>query len=125
MSPSVMCCSLSFFFFSSRRRHTRYGRDWSSDVCSSDLLRFSVEHSIQPHPRFRYTTSEGKLGHDQPQARKAQVCLTDVEIELALAAHTLRGVGIHSGKLGLRKQSNSSSQRGASAGWRWVLLDYQ
>src|SRR3712207_6619623 len=26
------------FFFSSRRRHTRYWRDWSSDVCSSDLL---------------------------------------------------------------------------------------
>src|SRR3712207_8216594 len=28
----------SFFFFSSRRRHTRYWRDWSSDVCSSDLV---------------------------------------------------------------------------------------
>src|SRR3989440_374071 len=27
----------SFFFFSSRRRHTRSDRDWSSDVCSSDL----------------------------------------------------------------------------------------
>src|SRR5690554_6955643 len=27
-----------FFFFSSRRRHTRCGRDWSSDVCSSDLM---------------------------------------------------------------------------------------
>src|SRR3712207_6063390 len=27
------------FFFSSRRRHTRYWRDWSSDVCSSDLAR--------------------------------------------------------------------------------------
>src|SRR5690625_7356525 len=27
------------FFFSSRRRHTRWPRDWSSDVCSSDLLR--------------------------------------------------------------------------------------
>src|SRR3989442_11656741 len=27
-----------FFFFSSRRRHTRCGRDWSSDVCSSDLV---------------------------------------------------------------------------------------
>src|SRR5690606_5595679 len=26
-------------FFSSRRRHTRFSRDWSSDVCSSDLLR--------------------------------------------------------------------------------------
>src|SRR3712207_6996399 len=27
-----------YFFFSSRRRHTRYWRDWSSDVCSSDLF---------------------------------------------------------------------------------------
>src|SRR5690606_39800348 len=26
-----------FFFFSSRRRHTSFSRDWSSDVCSSDL----------------------------------------------------------------------------------------
>src|SRR3989454_8678826 len=30
-----------FFFFSSRRRHTRLQGDWSSDVCSSDLLRSS------------------------------------------------------------------------------------
>src|SRR5215510_9205876 len=28
---------ICFFFFSSRRRHTRWPRDWSSDVCSSDL----------------------------------------------------------------------------------------
>src|SRR3712207_7604622 len=32
-----MLVFLSCFFFSSRRRHTRYWRDWSSDVCSSDL----------------------------------------------------------------------------------------
>src|SRR5690606_40083022 len=29
-------------FFSSRRRHTRFSRDWSSDVCSSDLLVIAV-----------------------------------------------------------------------------------
>src|SRR5690606_39439580 len=29
--------SIIWFFFSSRRRHTRFSRDWSSDVCSSDL----------------------------------------------------------------------------------------
>src|SRR2546426_6742187 len=29
---------VTFFFFSSRRRHTRLQGDWSSDVCSSDLL---------------------------------------------------------------------------------------
>src|SRR2546429_3348608 len=32
-----------FFFFSSRRRHTRCSRDWSSDVCSSDLIRLVPE----------------------------------------------------------------------------------
>src|SRR2546429_2768746 len=34
----VITLYLIFFFFSSRRRHTRCSRDWSSDVCSSDLL---------------------------------------------------------------------------------------
>src|SRR5258707_15535431 len=41
----------SFFFFSSRRRHTRYWRDWSSDVCSSDLfvddLPLLVHHVVE------------------------------------------------------------------------------
>src|SRR5947209_17388736 len=35
-----MCFS---FFFSSRRRHTRYWRDWSSDVCSSDLGKYFLD----------------------------------------------------------------------------------
>src|SRR5690606_40352266 len=34
---------LFFFFFSSRRRHTRFSRDWSSDVCSSDLAVIGTE----------------------------------------------------------------------------------
>src|SRR2546429_2719188 len=33
-----------FFFFSSRRRHTRCSRDWSSDVCSSDLVSLDFYH---------------------------------------------------------------------------------
>src|SRR3712207_2186856 len=35
-----------FFFFSSRRRHTRYWRDWSSDVCSSDLHDYKAAVSL-------------------------------------------------------------------------------
>src|SRR5215208_7326376 len=36
-----------FFFFSSRRRHTRWPRDWSSDVCSSDLLQRCRVHWLR------------------------------------------------------------------------------
>src|SRR2546427_10339958 len=36
--------SLRFFFFSSRRRHTRFDCDWSSDVCSSDLPMARHQH---------------------------------------------------------------------------------
>src|SRR2546429_4395910 len=38
MRSIIKMLSCYFFFFSSRRRHTRCSRDWSSDVCSSDLV---------------------------------------------------------------------------------------
>src|SRR5205809_2021213 len=45
----------SLFYFSSRRRHTRCSRDWSSDVCSSDLALSSAPSSV----RHRLETEEG------------------------------------------------------------------
>src|SRR2546421_7244994 len=39
-----------FFFFSSRRRHTRSDRDWSSDVCSSDLRIRRIRQRVVHHP---------------------------------------------------------------------------
>src|SRR5207249_7391360 len=42
-----------FFFFSSRRRHTRSKRDWSSDVCSSDLSRPGRERADLVFPQER------------------------------------------------------------------------
>src|SRR5699024_12222567 len=47
--------SLFFFFFSSRRRHTRSKRDWSSDVCSSDLYDLSLvffKRATRANPPF-------------------------------------------------------------------------
>src|SRR5690606_40637752 len=43
------------FFFSSRRRHTRFSRDWSSDVCSSDLVDEAdlAEQLVHPCPLLR------------------------------------------------------------------------
>src|SRR3712207_7096776 len=53
-----------FFFFSSRRRHTRYWRDWSSDVCSSDLLTAEGTHGGTGEPG-------GKQGHPEEDGRGA------------------------------------------------------
>src|SRR2546427_2738341 len=44
---SVEIFFLFFFFFSSRRRHTRFDCDWSSDVCSSDLIVLASVHGSQ------------------------------------------------------------------------------
>src|SRR5256885_2508790 len=45
--PRLICTCLVFFFFSSRRRHTRLQGDWSSDVCSSDLILKKSESSTR------------------------------------------------------------------------------
>src|SRR5256885_7382877 len=42
----IAVCRLLFFFFSSRRRHTRLQGDWSSDVCSSDLPTGSTAYGL-------------------------------------------------------------------------------
>src|ERR1039457_7495204 len=48
---------MHFFFFSSRRRHTRLQGDWSSDVCSSDLIqkaKLKPETSSRPPREHRF-----------------------------------------------------------------------
>src|SRR5262245_64349165 len=62
------------FFFSSRRRHTRCLSDWSSDVCSSDLVRLETAlrvvgrpdlEAIEPqHPGERVDRSEIVVDHE-------------------------------------------------------------
>src|SRR5256886_3760275 len=65
----LICLSyfLFFFFFSSRRRHTRFDCDWSSDVCSSDLLpvqgsRAGVQagHSLHRQGQLQLAGPEGR-----------------------------------------------------------------
>src|SRR2546421_6095990 len=57
--------SYHFFFFSSRRRHTRSDRDWSSDVCSSDLSDDHGEFQINAPTWFgkvaKWTDRRGRV----------------------------------------------------------------
>src|SRR5690606_41122411 len=57
-----------FVFFSSRRRHARFSRDWSSDVCSSDLPFHSGTLANKPISRTRCLMDE--LWTTLPHARR-------------------------------------------------------
>src|SRR5256886_3445670 len=61
LGPHHVACDLGchLFFFSSRRRHTRFDCDWSSDVCSSDLLIQSViETLLFYHPAVWWASQQ-------------------------------------------------------------------
>src|SRR5207253_8694694 len=63
-----------YFFFSTRRRHTRWPRDWSSDVCSSDLEAGSSADDVDAEqgllePEDRHDGTRCRPGADQPRAR--------------------------------------------------------
>src|SRR5437588_8069143 len=76
-------CFLFFFFFSSRRRHTRSLCDWSSDVCSSDLLLEAAAQRgplsgrrLQQHPAVSALRREHaiqRLGHVAEPTRLVRV----------------------------------------------------
>src|SRR2546430_9917121 len=69
VSDYVDCGSI-FFFFSSRRRHTRFDCDWSSDVCSSDLT------DIDGCGRFG-RSGAADHGLDFPETRLARTVTSD------------------------------------------------
>src|SRR5205809_3802169 len=66
-----------FFFFSSRRRHTRCSRDWSSDVCSSDLDDFTIirYESLRESPADSFRLLLGVLGETTPDMLTFQAAL--------------------------------------------------
>src|SRR6266498_5377236 len=77
-----------FFFFSSRRRHTRCGRDWSSDVCSSDLAEISAQR-LTTTKRLAAPFDLGEIGAtwalgkiDNDVARKPAYALEILVIKL-------------------------------------------
>src|SRR5256886_9014166 len=75
ISSMYMC----IFFFSSRRRHTRFDCDWSSDVCSSDLKRvssgviFKTVHSIAEDSEGYLWFGEWGNGLDRMNPRTGEI----------------------------------------------------
>src|ERR1022692_1471163 len=72
-------CDVIVFFFPSRRRHTRLQDDWSSDVCSSDLLEFTaaekaaVGYDEMPAVYFSVEINYATVHKEREQGRVVQV----------------------------------------------------
>src|SRR5262245_64746633 len=64
---SLILLYFFFFFFSSRRRHTRCLSDWSSDVCSSDLLAAALPLDVRDRGREPFV----RRGRAQPREQEA------------------------------------------------------
>src|SRR5438309_4949603 len=83
-----------FFFFSSRRRHTRWNCDWSSDVCSSDLQRLLWVGTATG----AYVTLDGgkswrRLGKNLPNVPVESMALSFAQRDLVVSTHG-RGVWV-------------------------------
>src|SRR5699024_11908202 len=101
---------LEYLLFASRRRHTRSKRDWSSDVCSSDLIRGVIPHSVPLEVSGEclvagspvLATSVAELSAvvgNVPQDPHASITLPLVEDEIAL---TLENHGVDPLQIGQR-----------------------
>src|SRR5215203_6239947 len=84
--PMVICkgwWGALTFFFSSRRRHTRYWRDWSSDVCSSDLFEHHMSvRRIWEAPRVTLPYSELQWGTIDALGKQVDADLRRMDVRL-------------------------------------------
>src|SRR5205809_2911555 len=92
----VVLALLLFFFFSSRRRHTRCSRDWSSDVCSSDLSPSLCPISARPNGAISPDSPLGRalIGHSEGDA---------VEVDAPRGRWTARILSVQIGRASCRE----------------------
>src|SRR5690606_40660825 len=94
------------FFFSSRRRHTRFSRDWSSDVCSSDLST-QKQNRRWPLPLAQRATC--KAAHSKKPASSSNRLMMITAMKVAVAFQTMRSEERRVGKE-CRKCGSSRNQ---------------
>src|SRR6266487_2170130 len=76
--------AVACFFFSSRRRHTRWTGDWSSDVCSSDLAILAAER-----PFRRCCPSKGLLDTGKPRSSRSEEHTSELQSPVHLVCRLL------------------------------------
>src|SRR5690606_40688035 len=101
--------------FSSMRRHTRFSRDWSSDVCSSDLGFFSLV-------RGALRTISGAIGKRQPDDYRMSTPTASIGIRGTefVVEETVCDPSCHPGQTGRASCREAGSETEAAIGWQKV-----
>src|SRR3989454_4763577 len=104
-SLSVFTTYLFFFFFSSRRRHTRLQGDWSSDVCSSDLIAQAAklrpiadiaaelglaEDEVELYGKYKAKVRLGALAQRKPRGDRKSTRLNSSHLVISYAVFCLK-----------------------------------
>src|SRR5207237_6458186 len=101
-------------FFSSRRRHTRFKCDWSSDVCSSDLVTKSPERR-----QLRVAGEFGVLGHEHGRLLRDHHENVEGESARGILGKEL-AVGAGEIKCAERRsEERRVGKEGRGGGWEW------
>src|SRR5699024_11757805 len=106
------------FFFSSRRRHTRSKRDWSSDVCSSDLGSTATRvpcwtaRPTAPAPGARGSRARCRPWPERGRRQRASRSLVAGQIGRASCRERGRGGGARCGERRRRKRTEEGSEGG-------------
>src|SRR5699024_5508375 len=107
---TLMISVIYVIFFSSRRRHTRSKRDWSSDVCSSDLPGFRTEGFVARQKKL------GRLAYDRLVDRI-------IELNAAIADDPALGHGFAIGHSYLSIPSDAQSDGDAASAWLQSVVE--
>src|SRR5690606_39308113 len=98
------------FFFSSRRRHTRFSRDWSSDVCSSDL---EPKSALATRARAAFAKTQAEM-QALTRPRDYRVVLREHRAQ-KLTGDAL--VALYTERLAARSEERRVGNRGRSLRW--------
>src|SRR5437879_13787048 len=102
----------SDFFFSSRRRHTRYIGDWSSDVCSSDLMCDACEGALPGGQSFVSVIDAIQGDGFNPLWLEAQITFDTIAPQRSEERRVGKGVDVGGGVINVKKMQRTEQRHG-------------